>query len=86
MEKSVCKRDRTDRRIDDKTEKREIEKLGGKLFYNSDTKRTEIIYMIFSNKLTKEQKNNAEKLKMLSQKYGYHFEFIFFKDDIPEND
>lgn len=67
-------------------EKREIEKLGGKLFYNSDTKRTEIIYMIFSNKLTKEQKNNAEKLKMLSQKYGYHFEFIFFKDDIPEND
>ena len=26
MKKSVCKRDRTDRRIDDKTKKREIEK------------------------------------------------------------
>ena len=31
-------------------EKKEIEKLGGKLFFNENTKRQEVIYSVFSNK------------------------------------
>ena len=69
-------------------EKREIEKLGGQLFYNENTKRQEVIFSVFSNseKLTAQEKRKAEQLEMICKKYGYHFDCLHFIDDVPEED
>lgn len=68
-------------------EKKEIEKLGGKLFFNENTKRHEVIYSVFSNKeLTAKEKATAERLEMLCRKYGYHFECLHFIDDLEKED
>lgn len=68
-------------------EKKEIEKLGGKLFFNENTKRQEVIYTVFSNKeLTANEKKTADRLEMLCRKYGYHFECLHFIDDLEQED
>lgn len=69
-------------------DKKEIEKLGGQLFFNDNTKRQEVLYVIYSDtdKLTAKEKATIEKLEKLCSKHGYHFEFLHFIDDIPEND